>query len=209
MLTHRIIPCLDVRDGRVVKGVQFGGLRDVGCPVERAIEYEQQGADEIVILDVTATGESRRADTRTVERVRAALSIPLTVGGGVRRLDDAAALLDAGADKVGINTAAVRQPALLGQIAGQFGVQCTVLAIDARGKPAGGWAVVIGAGSELTQLDVIDWARRGTALGAGEDPADELGPRWHPQWLRPGPARRGRRSGARADHRLGRRSGPG
>lgn len=130
-LTPRIIPCLDVRDGRIVKGVRFADLRDAGDPVERAALYEAQGADELVILDVSATPDGRRTAADTVARVRAVLSIPLTVGGGVRTTDDAARLLDAGADKVGVNTAAVRDPSLLTRLAERFGVQCTVLALDA------------------------------------------------------------------------------
>ncbi len=127
----RVIPCLDVHDGRIVKGVRFADLRDAGDPAERAALYEAQGADEIVILDVSATPEGRKTASETVRRVRAALSIPLTVGGGVRTPEDAAALLDAGADKVSVNTAAVERPALVADLAGRFGAQCTVLAIDA------------------------------------------------------------------------------
>src|SRR5690606_38363737 len=131
MRTARIIPCLDVSDGRVVKGVRFQGLRDAGDPAERAALYEKQGADEIVILDISATPEGRGNQVETVQRVRARLGIPLTVGGGIRTLDDARALLEAGADKVSINTAAVHRPELLAEIAERFGRQCTVLAIDA------------------------------------------------------------------------------
>ena len=131
MLTARIIPCLDVSHGRVVKGIRFQGLRDAGDPAERAVLYEAQGADEIVILDVSATPEARGNQVETVQRVRARLRIPLTVGGGIRTIDDARALLEAGADKVSINTAAVHRPALLSEIAQRFGRQCTVLAIDA------------------------------------------------------------------------------
>ncbi|MCW5775803.1 MAG: imidazole glycerol phosphate synthase subunit HisF [Phycisphaeraceae bacterium] len=130
----RVIPCLDVRDGRIVKGVRFADLRDAGDPAERAALYEAQGADEIVILDVSATPEGRRTAVETVRRVRGVLSIPLTVGGGVRAADDAAALLDAGADKVSVNTAAVERPALIAELAERFGAQCTVLAIDAAGR---------------------------------------------------------------------------
>ncbi len=130
----RVIPCLDVRDGRIVKGVRFADLRDAGDPAERAALYEAQGADEIVILDVSATPEGRRTAVETVRRVRAVLRIPLTVGGGVRAADDAAALLDAGADKVSVNTAAVERPALIAELAERFGAQCTVLAIDAAGR---------------------------------------------------------------------------
>ena len=131
MVMTRIIPCLDVRDGRVVKGVRFQGLRDVGDPVERALEYERQGADELCLLDVSATPTGRSSAVETVAAVRAVLGIPLAVGGGVRRADDAARLLDAGADKVAVNTAALERPAILTEIAERLGAQCTVLALDA------------------------------------------------------------------------------
>ncbi|MBK7403306.1 MAG: imidazole glycerol phosphate synthase subunit HisF [Phycisphaerales bacterium] len=148
-LTPRIIPCLDVRDGRIVKGVRFADLRDAGDPVERAALYEAQGADELVILDVSATPDGRRTAAHTVAKVRAVLSIPLTVGGGVRTTDDAARLLDAGADKVGVNTAAVRDPSLLTRLAERFGVQCTVLALDAaRRQHAKGAEQSGGSGTE-------------------------------------------------------------
>jgi imidazoleglycerol phosphate synthase cyclase subunit len=167
MLTARIIPCLDVSHGRVVKGVRFQGLRDAGDPAERAALYERQGADEIVILDVSATPEERGNQAETVERVRARLGIPLTVGGGIRTLDDARALLEAGADKVSINTAAVRRPELLSEIALRFGRQCTVLAIDAA-RQGGGFEVLVKGGREGTGIDAIGWAREATERGAGE-----------------------------------------
>jgi cyclase len=167
MLTVRIIPCLDVSHGRVVKGIRFQGLRDTGDPAERAALYERQGADEIVILDVSATPEGRGNQVETVQRVRARLGIPLTVGGGVRVLDDAGALLEAGADKVSINTAAVRHPALLTEIALRFGRQCTVLAIDAA-RQGGGFEVLVNGGREGTGIDAIRWAHEGTSRGAGE-----------------------------------------
>jgi imidazoleglycerol phosphate synthase cyclase subunit len=173
MLTKRIIPCLDVRDGRVVKGVRFQGLRDSGDPAELAARYEDQGADELTLLDVSATIEARRAAIDTVARVRRALSIPLTVGGGVRSADDASRLLDAGADKVGVNSAAVDDPELIARCAERFGAQCVVLAIDAArtgattsAPPA--WRVVTRSGSTRTDLDAVAWASRGAALGAGE-----------------------------------------
>lgn len=166
-LTARVIPCLDVRDGRVVKGVRFQGLRDAGDPVERAAAYEAQGADELVLLDVSATPEGRGNALRTVRAVRQVLGIPLTVGGGVRTADDAGALLDAGADKVSVNTAAVRDPSLLAALAERFGRQCTVLALDAA-RRGDGWEVVVKSGAERTGLDAIEWARRAVALGAGE-----------------------------------------
>jgi len=168
MLAVRIIPCLDVRDGRVVKGIKFQGLRDAGDPAELAAEYERQGADEITLLDVSATPEGRRTACDTVRRVRAALCLPLTVGGGVRDIDSARALLDAGADKVGVNTAAVRRPELLSEMAREFGCQCTVLAIDAAGRDGGGYEVVVQSGGERTGMEAVEWARRACELGAGE-----------------------------------------
>jgi len=167
MLARRIIPCLDVSHGRVVKGVRFQGLRDAGDPAERAALYEAQGADEIVILDVSATPEERGNQAETVARVRERLGIPLTVGGGIRTADDARALLEAGADKVSVNTAAVARPELLAEIAGRFGVQCTVLAIDAAWR-GGRFEVLIKGGREGTGIDAVAWAKEGAARGAGE-----------------------------------------
>jgi imidazoleglycerol phosphate synthase cyclase subunit len=167
MLTARIIPCLDVSHGRVVKGVRFQGLRDAGDPAERAALYEDQGADEIVVLDVSATPEGRGNQVETVQRVRARLGIPLTVGGGIGTRDDARALLEAGADKVSVNTAAVHRPELLAEIAGRFGRQCAVLAIDAARRDRG-FEVLVNGGRERTGIDAIEWARDGTARGAGE-----------------------------------------
>ena len=167
MLAPRIIPCLDVSHGRVVKGIRFQGLRDAGDPAERAALYEEQGADEIVILDVSATPEGRGNQVETVKRVRARLGIPLTVGGGVRVLDDARALLEAGADKVSVNTAAVHDPAILSAIAGHFGRQCTVLAIDAAWRDDR-FEVLVKGGREGTGIDAIAWAQDATARGAGE-----------------------------------------
>lgn len=167
-LTARVIPCLDVRDGRVVKGVRFQGLRDAGDPAERAAAYEAQGADELVLLDVSATPEGRGHALETVRRVRNVLSIPLTVGGGIKRLDDARHLLEAGADKVSVNTAAVLDPSILASLATDFGAQCTVLAVDAAQRDGGGWEVVIKSGRERTGIDVIAWARDAVRLGVGE-----------------------------------------
>ena len=168
-LTRRIIPCLDVRDGRVVKGVQFTGLRDAGSPVELAAAYESQGADELVILDVSATPKGRAHQVETIEAVRKTLSIPLTVGGGVRTVEDARRLLDAGADKVGVNTAAAVRPEILTELAQTFGSQCTVVSIDARGNADGdGWEVVIRSGKEETGRDAITWAKEAARRGAGE-----------------------------------------
>jgi imidazole glycerol-phosphate synthase subunit HisF len=179
--TSRIIPCLDVRDGRVVKGVRFMDLRDAGSPAERASIYEQQGADELVVLDVSATDEGRK--TQTVHRVRERLGIPLTVGGGVRGPDDASRLLGAGADKVAINTAAVADPTRIDAMADRFGRQCVVVAIDAArviagptgpgsaGAAAAGasaWEVVTHAGKRRTGIDAVAWARDAVARGAGE-----------------------------------------
>lgn len=169
MLTVRVIPCLDVRDGRVVKGVRFQGLRDAGSPPELAAEYERQGADEITLLDVSATPEGRATAHATVHEVRERLALPLTVGGGVRSADDAAALLEAGADKVGINTAAVRRPAVLDELARRFGCQCTVLAIDAAlNAEAGRFEVIALSGRENTGIDAVEWAREAASRGAGE-----------------------------------------
>lgn len=166
-LASRVIPCLDIKDGRVVKGVKFQGLRDAGDPVECARLYESQGADEIVLLDVSATPEGRGHALDTVRAVRAVLSMPLSVGGGVRTSDDAGRLLEAGADKVGINTAAVSRPALVGEIAVRFGTQCTVLAVDAAAT-GDGWEVVVESGRKRTGLDVVEWCRKAVATGAGE-----------------------------------------
>ncbi len=167
MLAYRVVPCLDIDDGRVVKGVRFQGLRDAGDPVECADAYETQGADEIVLLDVSATPEGRANNLGVVDAVRQVLSIPLTVGGGVRSSDDAAQLLDAGADKVGINTAAVDRPALVTEISERFGAQCTVVAVDAARAEAG-WEVVIRSGSARTGLDAVEWCEKAVANGAGE-----------------------------------------
>lgn len=166
-LASRVIPCLDIKDGRVVKGVRFQGLRDAGDPVECADLYEEQGADEIVLLDVSATPEGRGHALETVRSVRSVLSIPLSVGGGVRSADDAGRLLEAGADKVGINTVAVSRPALVGEIAERFGTQCTVLAVDAAAVGEG-WEVVVESGRKRTGLDVVEWCRKAVAIGAGE-----------------------------------------
>lgn len=168
MLTHRVIPCLDVRDGRVVKGIRFQGLRDAGDPAQRAAAYEAQGADELVLLDVSATPEGRGHALATVRKVREVLGIPLTVGGGVKTVDDAAALLDAGADKVAVNTAAVQQPAILTRLAERFGCQCVVLAIDAAASARDTWSVVVRSGTERVARDAVGWAREAVERGAGE-----------------------------------------
>jgi imidazole glycerol phosphate synthase glutamine amidotransferase subunit len=166
--TIRIIPCLDVKDGRVVKGIKFQNLRDAGDAVQQAAEYERQGADELVMLDVSATPEGRSTAAKTVAKIRRVLSIPLTVGGGVRTVDDAARLLDAGADKVGVNSAAVERPQLLSELAERFGRQCVVLAIDAASLAPSSWEVVTRSGRDRTGLDAVQWAERGAEHGAGE-----------------------------------------
>lgn len=168
MLKARIIPCLDVRDGRVVKGIKFQGLRDAGDPVEQARRYVHEGADELVILDVSATPEGRGHAVSTVEAVRAVLDLPLTVGGGIRNVDDAEALLSAGADKTAVNSAAVAEPSLLSRLAERFGVQCTVLALDAARRETGDWEVVVRSGRERTGKDAVAWAAEAERLGAGE-----------------------------------------
>ena len=163
----RIVPCLDVKDGRVVKGIRFQNLRDAGDPADQAGEYERQGADEIVILDIGASHEVRDTQRETVRAVRRRIHIPLTVGGGVRTVDDARGLLAAGADKVSVNTAAVRDPSLLERLSQAFGTQCVVLAIDAR-RLGDSWDTLVVGGREATGIDAIEWAREGTRLGAGE-----------------------------------------
>lgn len=168
MLMHRVIACLDVRDGRVVKGVRFQDLRDSGDPAELARRYQCEGADEITLLDISATPQGRETAVETVARVRSSLAIPLTVGGGVRSQEDVARLLGAGADKVAINTAAVLRPQLISECAERFGAQCIVIAIDAATSNTNNWLVRTRSGTDQTPLDVIDWARHATQFGAGE-----------------------------------------
>jgi imidazole glycerol-phosphate synthase subunit HisF len=168
MLTRRIIPCLDVTEGRVVKGIQFQQLRDAGDPVELAARYDAEGADELVFLDITASSDNRRTMVDVVRETAKQVFIPLTVGGGVRSSDDAYQLLRAGADKVSFNSAAVARPELLRECADRFGTQCVVLAIDARRKEAGGWEVYTHGGRRPTGLDALEWAELGAGLGAGE-----------------------------------------
>jgi len=167
MLTKRIIPCLDVKDGRTVKGTNFVGLRDAGDPVELARRYSDEGADELVFLDITATNEKRRTFAELVERVAAEINIPFTVGGGINAVADIELLLNAGADKVSINTAAVKDPRLIELAARNFGSQCIVLAIDAK-LDDGNWLVYLNGGRVATELNAIQWAKQGTELGAGE-----------------------------------------
>ena len=168
MLAKRIIPCLDVRDGRVVKGVNFVNIRDAGDPVELAKFYSDQGADEIVFLDITATSDARDTVADVVERTASQVFVPLTVGGGIRTIEDFARLLRSGADKISVNSAAVAGPTLISRAAERFGSQCVVLAVDARARGDGSWEVVVAGGRKPTGIDLIDWVRRGEALGAGE-----------------------------------------
>lgn len=169
MLTKRIIPCLDVKDNRVVKGVNFLNLRDAGDPVELGKRYSDEGADELVFLDITATIRSRKTIVDLVERVAENVFIPFTVGGGISSSDEIDLLLRSGADKCSINTAAVRNPELMSESAERFGSQCVVLAIDARRRKNGsGWIVTVKAGSEPTDIDAVEWAARAERMGAGE-----------------------------------------
>lgn len=168
MLAKRIIPCLDVRDGRVVKGVNFVNIRDAGDPVELATYYSQQGADEIVFLDITATYEARKTVADVVRKTVQQVFVPVTVGGGIRTLEDFQELLRAGADKISVNSAAVKDPTLISRAAERFGSQCVVLAIDARRREDGSYEVVVAGGRTPTGLDAIEWAKKGEALGAGE-----------------------------------------
>jgi cyclase len=170
----RVIPCLDVNGGRVVKGVRFVDLVDSGDPVELSLRYESEGADEIAFLDISATIEGRKTALESIRRVREAIGIPLLVGGGVRRIEDAARLLEAGADRVAVNSAAAADPGLIDLLAARFGVQCVVLAIDARRIPHSDkgekpeWEVVVEAGRRATALGAVEWAREGARRGAGE-----------------------------------------
>ena len=168
MLGIRIVPCLDVDEGRVVKGVNFVGLRDAGDPVELAARYDREGADEVVFLDITASSDQRDTIIDVVERTAERVFIPLTVGGGIRSVDDIRRLLRAGADKCSLNTAAVDNPDLVREAANVFGSQCVVVAIDAKARPDGGWEVVTHGGRTWTGLDALDWASRVVELGAGE-----------------------------------------
>ncbi len=169
MLTKRIIPCLDVKDGTVVKGVNFVGLKELGDPVEYAIKYYEAGADELVFLDITATHERRKTIRELVQDVAREIFIPFTVGGGIRTIEDIRTILLAGADKVSLNSAAVNDPDLIRQGAEMFGNQCIVLAVDARMRPDhSGWNVVINGGRIDTGRDVLEWVREGVRLGAGE-----------------------------------------
>ena len=167
MLARRIIPCLDVDRGRVVKGVHFTQLRDAGDPVEQAARYDAEGADELVFLDITASHEARDITLEMVSRVAEAIFIPFTVGGGLRSVEDAGRVLRAGADKIAVNTAAVREPGLVTRLADSFGRQCVVAAVDAR-RSGPGWQVIVTGGREPTPLDTVEWCARLEQLGAGE-----------------------------------------
>jgi len=169
MFTKRIIPCLDVDRGRVVKGTNFVGLRDAGDPVELAERYDAEGADELVFLDITASHEGRDTIVDLARRTADDVFIPFTIGGGVRSVEDAQGVLDAGADKVAVNSAAVRRPELIAELAEVFGAQCVVLAVDARAREGGdGWEVFVNGGRTPVGLDAVEWIRRGAELGAGE-----------------------------------------
>ncbi|MDN3656260.1 imidazole glycerol phosphate synthase subunit HisF [Ferruginibacter paludis] len=168
MLTKRIIPCLDIRDGRTVKGVNFENIRDAGDPVELALLYSQQGADELVFLDITATVEKRKTLVELVKRIAANINIPFTVGGGISTVEDVAILLQHGADKVSVNTAAFKNPELIADLSNRFGSQCVVLAIDTKKEADGEWYVYLNGGRTKTDTKTIDWARQAVALGAGE-----------------------------------------
>lgn len=167
MLAKRIIPCLDIRDGRVVKGINFVNLRDAGDPVEQARRYDRMGADELVFLDITATPEGRKTTREVVRAVADEVFLPLTVGGGIRTAEDMRAMLLAGADKISVNSAAVRNPAVLTEGARRFGSQCVVLAVDAR-RSSNGWEVVVDGGRTSTGLDALAWMAHAVELGAGE-----------------------------------------
>lgn len=169
MALKRVIPCLDVEGGRVVKGTNFVGLRDAGDPVELAARYDAQGADEIVFLDIAASHEGRDTIVSLARRAADEVFIPFTIGGGIRSLDDARAVLEAGADKVAINSAAVSDPSLIDELAAVLGSQCVVLAIDAKRRPdEGGWSVFVKGGREEAHPDAVEWAREGVRRGAGE-----------------------------------------
>lgn len=169
MNVARVIPCLDVTDGRVVKGINFVGLRDAGDPVELAARYDAEGADELVFLDITASSDNRRTTIDMVERVAAEVFIPFTVGGGIRTLEDARSMLRAGADKVSVNTSAVQRPELITEIADVFGAQCCVCAVDAKRRADGsGWEVFLHGGRTPTGIDTIEWVGDAVRRGAGE-----------------------------------------
>lgn len=168
MLAKRIIPCLDIRDGRTVKGVNFENIRDAGDPVELGVLYAQQGADELVFLDITATNEKRKTLSNLVNRIAHGINIPFTVGGGISSVEDVKILLENGADKISVNTAAFKNPELIRLLAREFGSQCVVLAIDTRQEADGQWYVYLNGGRVKTETLCVDWARQAVDLGAGE-----------------------------------------
>lgn len=168
MYAKRIIPCLDVKDGRVVKGTNFIHLQDAGDPVEAAIAYDKQGADELVLLDITASSQARGIMIDIVRRVAAQIFIPFTVGGGIRTVEDFTALLRAGADKVSVNSAAIQNPQIIADAAEKFGSQCVVCAIDAKRRLQGGWTIYLNGGRVDTGIDAVEWAKKAENLGAGE-----------------------------------------
>lgn len=167
MLTKRIIPCLDIKDGRTVKGINFLGLKDAGDPVALAQKYAEDGADELVLLDITATVENRKTWADLVEQVARKINIPFTVGGGIASVEDVYRLLRAGADKVSVNSSAIKRPGLINELSRQFGSQCIVLAIDAK-QVSNSWQVFSAGGTKATGLDLTDWATEGVSRGAGE-----------------------------------------
>ncbi len=168
MYAKRIIPCLDLKDGRVVKGTNFVGLRDAGDPVEAAIEYNKQGADELVLLDITASSDARNIMVDIVTRVARSIFIPFTVGGGIRTVDDFTAILRAGADKVSVNSAALKNPQIISDAAYKFGSQCVVVAMDAKRTEKGNWTLYLNGGRVDTGIDALEWAKKVESLGAGE-----------------------------------------
>ena len=168
MYAKRIIPCLDIKDGRVVKGTNFLSLRDAGDPVEAAAIYDKQGADELVFLDINASADDRAIVTHMVEQVAERIFIPFTVGGGIRKVEDFTAILRAGADKVSVNSAALRRPELIRETASVFGSQCVVVAMDAKRRPGGGWTLYLNGGRIDTGKDALDWAKEAEEMGAGE-----------------------------------------
>ena len=174
MYAKRIIPCLDVKNGRVVKGVNFVNLRDAGDPVECAVEYDKKGADELVLLDISATNEGRGTMIDIVSRVANSIFIPFTVGGGIRTTEDFKELLRAGADKISVNSAAVRNPDLINEAAYKFGSQCVVCAIDAKRREQGGWEVYLNGGRLPTGIDAVTWAQEAVSRGAGEIPLTSM-----------------------------------
>lgn len=168
MYAKRIIPCLDLKNGRVVKGTNFVNLRDAGDPVEAAVEYDRQNADELVLLDITASSDARNIMVDIVSRVANSIFIPFTVGGGIRTVEDFTAILRAGADKVSVNSAALKNPRIIEEAAYKFGSQCVVVAMDAKRRPGGGWTLYLNGGRVDTGVDALEWAKKAEKLGAGE-----------------------------------------